>query len=336
MAERRTEIMAFTGTLAGIGIAVAALVATSGNKPVSNPWFILGVVVGVASTTIFVFAGVSALPGWVRPLLEARRRPDPLIVNRWRYTTEGLRVPAVTVAMEVSLPGTSAMQKDDRPPWVRFVVTMACSEIDVDDDPDLHYLNFEWLLEKPLVRSLVRELTAFPDEAAWWRWSAARPGVHEAVLGTYRKESLAMASARLELPAGGPPLYGRDGRCATLILHIEPRHEEGRPAAPQPPEFWEARIEQALGLPKLLAELLAVLGLRTSGEPPAQVGVRLEAARDLAEMVDITGRHPMRGAIRGSQAIGSFVADRGGKSADEASVTMVRDMLLYALKTSYV
>ncbi len=125
------------------------------------------------------------------------------------------------------------------------------------------------------------------------------------------EKSLAVASARLELPGGGRR-YGRDGHCATMILHVEPRDADGSTAARQPPEFWDARIQQALWIPKLLAELLADLGLRTSGEPPAQVGVRLEATRDLAEMVDISGTHQMRGAIRGSQAVGfAFAQVRG-------------------------
>ena len=213
---------------------------------------------------------------------------------------------------------------------------MACSQISADDDPDLHYLCFESLLETSLVRSLIDSLTAYRREFTWWRWSATRPGVHEAVLGTYRERMPTVASARLELPAEGPPLSGRDGRCATLILHVEPRAEDGRPAAPQSPEFWDERIRQALWLPRELARLLADLGLRTSGDPAVKVGVRLEATRDIAEMVDITGLHPMRGSIRNSQAIGYFIADRDGKPAEQAAATMCRDMLLYALKTSAV
>ena len=105
--------------------------------------------------------------------------------------------------MEVGLPGTGNKLKDDQPPWVRFVVTMACSQISMDDDPDRHYLCFESFLELPLVRHLVDVLTAYPGEVAWWRWSATRPGVHESVLGTYREDMAPVATARLESPQRG-------------------------------------------------------------------------------------------------------------------------------------
>jgi hypothetical protein len=339
MAERRTEIMTFTGTLAGIGIAAASLIAAVSKSPLSDPWFILSVVVAAFGAGAFVMAGFSALPSWVRPTLEARRpppSPESLIDNRWLYTTDGVQVQPLTVAMEVGLPGTGAKLKDDQPPWVRFVATVACSPISADDDPDVHYLCFESLIETALVRSLIESLTAYRGEVMWWRWSATRPGLHEAVLGTYREEIAPVASARLELPTGGSSRYGRDGRCATLILHVEPRAVDGGPAAPQSPDFWDERIQQALWIPAQLARLLADLELRPSGDPTAKVGVRLEATRDIAEMVDMTGLHPMWGSIRGRQATGYFIADRNGKSAEQAAAIMRREILLYALKTSGV
>ena len=69
MAKRRNEILAFTGSLAGLGFAAATLIATVGKQPLSNPWFILSTVVGVASAVTFAAAGLSALPGWVRPMV---------------------------------------------------------------------------------------------------------------------------------------------------------------------------------------------------------------------------------------------------------------------------
>jgi len=338
MANRRTEIMAFTGTLATLGLAAAALIAAVGKQPVSSPWFILSTVVGVASAVAFAAAGLSALPGWVRPMLDPLRPPARLVVDRWLYTTEGFKAPAVTVAMEIGLPGTSTRLPGERPPWVRFVVTMACSEISADDDPEMHYEILEGLITNPLVHSMIRELTFVPDPTVfpqwpyWQRRSTNRLGVIDEVLVTDRQQPLAMASAHLELPTGGQPPWGRDGRCATIILHIEPRDQDGSPAAPKPPDFWETLIPQALMLPKVLAEQLAVAGLRTSGEPPAQVGVRLQAARDLAEIVDPAGMDdPIEGETRATQAIGFFIADRQGKPADHAAGTMVCDMLLHAL-----
>lgn len=79
--------------------------------------------------------------------------------------------------------------------------------------------------------------------------------------------------------------------------------------------------------------LLADLGFQTSGDPPAQIGIRLHASNGLAEIVDLTGRSELPGGTRGREATGYFIAGRDGKSAEDAAGTMVRDMLLYALKT---
>lgn len=345
MAERRSEIMTFTGTLAGIGIAAASLIAFVSKSPlVSDTFFILSIAVTVFSATVFIMAGFSALPSWVRPNLEAWRRPPPvgpLIDNRWRYTTDGLQAQPVTVAMEIAIPGTSPLKLPefgvDGQPWVRCVAAVACSPISEDDDPDDHYIRFESLLFDALVmKGLIDSLTTYRGEVDWQRWAATRPGVHEAVLGTYKENVAPIASAHLELPTGGPPPFGRDARYATLILYVEPRTADGRPAAPQSPQFWNELIERALWLPRELAKLLDDLGLQPSGAQAAKLGVRLEANRDIAEMVAMTGLHPMRGSNsnRCSQAIGYFIADPEGKSAQQAAATMRRDMLLYALKTS--
>ena len=53
--------MSWSGALAGLGVAAAALIATVGKKPVSNSWFILSLVAAAAATVIFVFAGLPDL-----------------------------------------------------------------------------------------------------------------------------------------------------------------------------------------------------------------------------------------------------------------------------------
>jgi hypothetical protein len=336
MVNRRTEIMTSSGTLAGLGYAAAALIATVGKQPLSNPWFILSAVVGVVCTVGFIAAAFTAVPGWVRPILEGRRKPAPLYTRSWLYTTDS-RFPALRTALEIGLPGTIASRKlqEEQLPWVRVVVMMGCSERNQDDDPELAYLNFEATLEAALANSMITKLTSRPEHAAWWLWSAS-PGVINACLATYKREPDAVAAARLELP-GGEHRHGRDDRCATMILHIEPRGEGGGPFEPKPAEFWDVIIQQTLWLPDSMARMLADHGLRTSGEPPAQVGIMLQAPRDLAELVDITGRHPMRGGEqRASQAIGFFIAYSEGKSAEHCARTMIRDMFLYALKTTVV
>ena len=54
--------------------------------------------------------------------------------------------------MEIALPGTTYMrQPGDRPPWVRFVVQIACGQ--VCDDPDWPGIRaaFGAFLQKPAV-----------------------------------------------------------------------------------------------------------------------------------------------------------------------------------------
>jgi hypothetical protein len=168
MAKRRTEVAGFTGVLAGLAIGAATLIATVGKQPVSNPWFIFFVVVAAASGVVFVAAGLAPVAGWVRRKLIARRKHKPLILDRWLYTTDGTKVPALAVAMEIRLPGTGTnglpgtgrKPKDDLPPWVRYVVTMPCSEADHHDDPDSDYSRFEsFLLQDDLVKKMVEVLT---------------------------------------------------------------------------------------------------------------------------------------------------------------------------------
>jgi hypothetical protein len=334
MAERRTEIATFTGVLAGLGIGAAALIATVGKQPVSNPLFIFFVVVAAASGVVFVATGLAPIAGWIRRKLATRSKPKPLILDRWLYTTDGAKVSALTVAMEIRLPGTGTKSKDDLPPWVRYVVTMACSETDHHDDPDSDYSRFEsFLLQDDLVKKMVEVLTYHPGGANFWVRSASGPGIHDAIYRLGNKPSF--ATARLELP-GGAPRHGRDSRCATLILHVQQGSGLGGIITAQQPDFWKLQIQRALELPKRLQRLLADLGLQTSGEPPAQVGIRLEASSDLAEMVDITGRSELPGGTRGREATGYFIAGRDGKSGEDAAGTMVRDILLHALNTTDV
>jgi hypothetical protein len=73
------------------------------------------------------------------------------------------------------------------------------------------------------------------------------------------------------------------------------------------------------------------LGLTTSGDPSAQVAVRLEAHKDLAEMIDITGMTQLPGRPNGAQAPGHFIASRDGADAADAGKQMVTHVLRYGL-----
>ena len=141
-----------------------------------------------------------------------------------------------------------------------------------------------------------------------------------------------VASARLELP-DGIRRHGRVEGYALLVVHVEPRGADGTPAPPASPSSWRRRFERALQLPGAFAALLSgELGLTISGEPPAQAGVRLEAPRDMTELVDITGLATLPGAQRLSQFMVYLAACPDGASAVSAADRMTRQMLEEALK----
>jgi hypothetical protein len=88
-----------------------------------------------------------------------------------------------------------------------------------------------------------------------------------------------------------------------------------------------------LQLPAVFAVLVSgEVGLATTGVLPAQAGIRLEAPRDMTELVDITGLAALPGAHRLSQFMVYLAACPGGPGAVSAADRMTRQMLEEALK----
>ena len=118
-----------------------------------------------------------------------------------------------------------------------------------------------------------------------------------------------------------------------LILHVGLRGPENRSNAPPvEPAIWRHHFSDALQIPTAFASFLSSeLNLVTSGEPPALVGVKLQAIVDLTELIDISGFQQLPGGSLKRQAIGYFVAGRDESLAWEAASKMVSDVLLYAL-----
>ena len=138
--------------------------------------------------------------------------------------------------------------------------------------------------------------------------------------------------ARLE-PPDGIRRHGRVEGYALLVVHVEPHGADGKAAPPASPSSWRRRFERALQLPGAFAALLpGELGLATSGEPPAQAGIRLEATRDMTELVDITDLTTLPSAHRLSQFMVYLAACSDGAGAVNAAERMTRQMLEEALK----
>lgn len=148
---------------------------------------------------------------------------------------------------------------------------------------------------------------------------------------TSGEEDEAIASARLELPENTVRQFRNPG-FAMLVLHFEPLHRDGRSPRPASSEAWAERIVRVLEVsPALVGLLSGELDLGITPRIPVQVGVRLEAQGDMAEMIDVTGLEPMRGGQHTSQAIGYFNGDGNGDVPADAARRMIRDVLRYAL-----
>jgi hypothetical protein len=318
-------VVAWCTGVATIGGAFAGFIASQAKgSPWHQPLFDVLAAIAAIAFLLLVAAGVAALAAWLHPVF---RRPARLITSRWQVTTDGVQARAPALAMEIALPGTTYMrQPGDRPPWVRLVVQIACGQ--VGDNPDWPGIRaaFESFLHTPAVAELLADLTQAGQDAVWARQATSTSSIIDMVLGD------GVASARLELP-DGIRRHGRVEGYALLVVHAEPRGADGTPAPPASPSSWRRRFERALQLPAAFAAFLpGELGLTTSGEPPAQAGIRLEASRDMTDLVDITGLAALPGAQRLSQFMAYLTACPDGGSAVSAADKMTRQMLEEALK----
>jgi hypothetical protein len=340
--DARRAVAALLVAIAGVAAAFAGVAAAS-----HPAWLVACIVIAVVAAGLAVAV---ELPD-VKMLLDGRLRiprsrrsrvlpppapalpaPSPVMTDRWLYTSDGDRARAAMRAGELVMPGTGyRLQPGDRPPWVRFLVLIACSQIAPDTEPAQLWPDFVGFLKDQPVISLVNGLTCSRPGVRWTRWATRSAGTIDAVFTT-GEEKDALASARLELPDGTRRSF-RDERCALLILHFEPPAESGNGMSPMGPIAWTDHMKRALELPRALNRLLTEqLGLSTSADPPVVLGFRLDAPHDLAELIDVAGLNTLPGGHHGREAIGYFIDDPAGSLAPEVISRMISDVLLYALQ----
>lgn len=334
--------------VAGLLIAVAAVAAAlapvvGGHHPV---WLIAFVVTAVAAAGLAVMAEVpditALLDSTFRRPRSLRSRANtfpaetslqvPVITGTWKYTSDGNEANAAMRAGELVMPGTGyRLQPEDRLPWIRFVVLIACSQMGADVEAVQLWPIIERFLKNQPVISLVNSLTRPELGTRWTRWASRSAGTIDAVF-TPGEEKEAVASARLALP-DGTSRSGIDSRCAVLMLHFEPPARSGNTMTPGGPVAWTDHMRRALELPDALNKLLTEqLGLATSAEQPVVLGFRLDTPHALTELFDITGLTRLPGGQHKREAIGYFIGDRDGTSVREAVNRMINDVLLYALQ----
>lgn len=188
------------------------------------------------------------------------------------------------------------------------------------------------LLGQPPVMDLVRELTALGDGLAWRARDENPRHNFAAILGLPDTEEAPVAWARLLLPEEMTRRYGRDFRCAYFVLYVEPRSADGSPAPAASLVSWHQRLSEALKLPAALAEFLAEqLGLSTSADPGAEVGVWLKAPRALTELIDVDGYASVEGSAQSNWYMGFAVADPDGQGLGDLAEAWLRQLCDSAL-----
>jgi hypothetical protein len=321
--------MGWSASVATIAGGFAAFVWAHVKSPLDNPVFELLAFVAVLAFLVLIAAGLPDAYSLAAETVEKVRPPRRLKLKHWRYTADGgcAEVRLLTKALSVVLPATAA-SPNDGPPWVRLVALVACTEVSPDvEDGNVVRDRFEAFLAQPPVMPVLRSLTHVAEDQSWVRWSGY-DGL-DAVLGQ-AGEGEAVASARLVVPWGMKPDWRK--RCyATLILHVVPRDEAGNPGPPAGPEDWITRVTTALMLlpAGLAAFLTSELGGLVTGDPPAVLGVHM-GARDLGELVDVTGMTPLPGSRRLSEAGAFFIAESGGYQPWRAARQMAVHLLRYA------
>jgi hypothetical protein len=260
------------------------------------------------------------------------RRPGPPVTDRWRHTTNGFEVPELMRITHVGMshPGYMRRGPGDKPPSVRVGMLVACSPLGPKPATSELRSRFLGFLGWTPVMGLITSLSHIDANVSWAPWGGHGRINFEAVLTDGSEEGAPIVSALLLLPEQGEQgesRYGRDARFAELVLDIEPRGPEGGPAVPANLATWHARLTQVLALPTQLGRFLTdELGLITSDDPPAQVGVWLTTQRSMTELVDVEQLKTVQGAMPSSQFIGWALADPNGEDADGAAVDWLTAM----------
>lgn len=182
------------------------------------------------------------------------------------------------------------------------------------------------------VGGLVTELSQTPKGQRWQPLAGrGRINLQAEMIGSSQTES-AVATAFLLLPDPALTSYGRDPRYAQLVVEIELRGAGGHPIPAMTLPALHDRFTRALAVPGALADFLAQgLGLATSDDPPAQVGVVLRTPRAMAEVVDWGDLTPLPGSQQSNMFMGWAIADPGGQSAAVTAVELLRNMCDYTL-----
>ena len=262
--------------------------------------------------------------------------PGPVITDRWQQTSDGGKVPALMSLTHTIMfhPGYGGRQAQDTPPSVKIGMLVACQPIDPAASGTELRAKFAAFLETEAVMTLIGSLTQTDLGMSWKNLAGNGPRTLEAALtaGDDALEGVPVASALLLPPVAGESLYGRNGRSATLLLYVEPRTSDGQVPPASGLQAWYERFGLALALPGVLAEFLAKdLGLGTSDDPPAQLGVWLQSYHPLTTMVDPQELRTLPGSSPSNWFMGWTFASPDGKPGRETARDLLSQLCEYTL-----
>ena len=343
MPDNRGALIAWSAGVSAVAVTFVGILASRATTPLSqNPWFIACLVVACLSFAILLLGGLAVLvSGWRsrerRPVAVAAQPNPPAaaITGRWRLATNAVGSEMLQLQNNgMNHPGyTRRTPQDNPPPSFRIGMSVACSPLDpttpTTTEVRARFLSF---LGQPPVIDLVRELTALGDGLAWRARDDNPRHNFAAVLSLPNTQEAPLAWARVLLPEEMTRRHGRDFRSAYLVLYVEPRSADGSPAPAASLVSWHQRLSQALKLPAALAEfLVGQLGLPTSADPAAEVGVWLKTPQALTELVDVDGYASVEGSAQSNWFMGFAMADPDGQRLSDLAEAWLRQLCDSAL-----
>jgi hypothetical protein len=259
--------------------------------------------------------------------------PGTAITDRWRHTTDGFEVPSLMRITHKAFSHPGYMRASpDTPPSMRIGTLMACDPLGptpITSELRSRFLAF--LTQQPIL-DLVSVLSHIDSDAKWRSLAGNGRLMLEAAMMAEDQKEAPVASAMLLLPEAGKSSFGSDPRCAEFVLHIEPRTQDGTPAAPIGLAQWRDKFARALAIPQTLAFFLTYdLGLATPADPPAQLGLWLNAPHTMTELVNVGNLKTLPGSAQANWFIGYAVADSEGASPMAAAADLLGQMCDFTL-----
>ncbi len=136
----------------------------------------------------------------------------PAFTDRWQHTADGFKASPLMNMASTSMPGYTGSQ--ERSPFVRIGVCVACEPIPSDASSSLMGARFVDFLGRDPVAGLITAMTDAGGDVAWTRLAGNGTLRFDAVLGTGDQDARPTASAMLLSPVTG---MGRtDARIALL------------------------------------------------------------------------------------------------------------------------